>query len=227
MLIESLLDKYPNITYEFAHDGKEAVDKATSSSYDMIFMDINMPNMNGIDATKMIRQREKKDIPIIALTANALEGDRERFLAAGMDDYMAKPIEVKELQRILSLYTPQKEDTKQDIQFNFNNLLKTIKSRLELDDAIIIKLLTAFTQNLKNSCKELEDAFKKNDKETISNLAHKLKGSSSTLALDEIAQMMQQIEKEMQDNIEIGYNDKLKIINSYINLLEDGLKNAT
>jgi len=227
MLMESLLDKYPNISYEFAHDGEEAVYKATSSSYDMIFMDVNMPKMNGLDATKVIRQKVKKHIPIIALTANALKGDKERFLEAGMNDYIAKPIEVKELQRILSVYAPQKKDIEQNIQLNFNNLLKTIKSRLELDDVIILKLLTAFIKSLKVSIEELEEAFNKDDKETILNLAHKLKGSSSTLALDEIAQMMEQIEKDTQNNKRICYNDKFKTINSYISLLEDGLKNET
>jgi len=231
MLMESLLDKYPNISYEFAHDGKEAVDKATTFSYDMIFMDVNMPKMNGLDATKVIRQRVKKEMPIIALTANALKGDKERFLEAGMDDYIAKPIEVKELQRILSKYTPAKEpkkqEDKQEISLNFNNLLKTIKSRLELDDAIIIKLLTVFIKSLKDSIEEFEEAFKREDRKSVLNLAHKLKGSSATLALDEIAKMMEQIEKDTQNHREICYNDKLKIINSYISLLEDGLKNET
>jgi len=227
ILMESLLEKYPNITYTFAFDGAEAVEKATTASYDMIFMDVNMPKMNGIDATKMIRKRGKKDIPIIALTANALEGDRERFLEAGMDDYMSKPIEVKELQRILSLYSPTQEKKEEKIEFDFNNLIQTIKSRLELDNPIIIKLLTVFVKNVKASLVALEDAFARDDKETILDLAHKLKGSSATLALDEIANIMQQIEKDIQNNSKISYNEKLKIIYNYIDVLEDGLKNAT
>ncbi len=225
MLVESLLDKYPNISYEFAHDGEEAVQKATQTSYDMIFMDVNMPNMNGLDATKLIRQKLEYHIPIIALTANAIKGDKERFLAAGMDDYIAKPIEVKELQRVLTNYAPLEETKTQD--FDFNELLDKIKIRLELDDAIIIKLLSAFTTNLHSSVQELEKAFQANDIEHILHLAHKLKGSASTLALDEIAAIMKQIEDDIQNNIEISYNDKIKIINNYIQLLEDGLKNVS
>ncbi|WP_457749657.1 FIST N-terminal domain-containing protein [Sulfurimonas sp.] len=236
LLIESLLDKYPNITYEFAYDGEDAVQKATTSTYDMIFMDVNMPKMNGLDATKSIRQKLKKHIPIIALTANALKGDKERFLEAGMDDYIAKPIEVKELQRVLRTYAPidhtPKKEAQEEIQvkkidFNFNTLLKQIKTRLELDDSIIIKLLSAFTTNLESSAKELEDAFKRDDKELILHIAHKLKGSSSTLVLDEIAALMKKIEDDIQDNMEVRYNDILTIINNYINLLKDGLNNAT
>jgi len=187
----------------------------------MIFMDVNMPKMNGLDATKIIRKKLKAHIPIIALTANALKGDKEKFLAAGMDDYIAKPIEVKELQRVLAAYAPSEEIQEKEIDFDFENLVKKIKTRLELDEAIIIKLLSAFTKNLKVSSKELKEAFKTNDMQSITNLAHKLKGSSATLALDEIAKMMEELEK---NNIKTCYNNVLKTINHYINILEDGLK---
>ncbi|MEN4045683.1 FIST N-terminal domain-containing protein [Sulfurimonas sp. NWX367] len=229
MLIESLLNKHPNISYEFANDGEEAVQKATASPYDMIFMDVNMPKMNGIDATKKIRQKLKHHIPIIALTANALDGDKERFLAAGMDDYIAKPIQIKELQRVITRYAPAQSIHTDDKpgDFNFNALLKEIKERLELDDAIIIKLLSAFTKNFRSALEELETAFETNDTQTILHLAHKLKGSSATLALDEIADMMGEIEKDIANNISISYNDKIKTLNTYTNLLEDGLKDAT
>ncbi len=219
MLMESLFEKYPNLHYEFAHDGEEAVQKATSTHYDMILMDINMPKMNGLDATKMIRQKVQQHMPIIALTANALEGDKERFLAAGMDDYIAKPIEVKELQRVLTKYAPTEN-------FNLNDLVQKIKTRLELDDAVIMKLLTAFTTNLQSSLKELEEAFETNDTDRVLSLAHKLKGSSATLALDEIASIMKNIEEDIANNVTVSYNDKIKTINNYIYLLEEGLKNA-
>ncbi len=228
ILMESLLDKYPNIIYEFAHNGEEAIKKATASSYDMIFMDVNMPKMNGVDATKIIRLKVKKHIPVIALTANALKGDKERFIEAGMDDYIAKPIEIKELQRVLIKYAPcdvrQKE--KQEITLDFKDLFDTIKSRLELDDVVAKKLIGAFIQSLKDSEKELDMAFKNGDKETILNLAHKLKGSSLTLGLDEIGQTMKKIENDIQNSVEIEYNSVLQMIKKYIALLEKGLKNV-
>jgi polar amino acid transport system substrate-binding protein len=192
-------------------------------------MDVNMPKMNGLDATQAIRKKLQKHIPIIALTANALKGDKERFLAAGMDGYIAKPIEVKELQRVLAAYAPIEEETQaieaNTVSINFKNLIKTIKARLQLDDTIIFKLLNAFTQSLKLYAKELEEAFATNDKNTVLHLAHKLKGSSSTLALDEIAKMMGKIEEDTQNNVKVRYNDIIKVINNYICLLEDGLKN--
>ena len=91
-----------------AADGQIAVDKFKVNSYDVILMDIMMPNMDGVTACKLIRELEQeRNIPesdrikIIAVTANPLEDDRDRFLEAGMDMMMNKPIDIKELQKML------------------------------------------------------------------------------------------------------------------------------
>jgi len=85
-----------NINFDIANDGIEAIKLFKTNKYDVILMDENMPNMNGIEATKNIllieKERNLEHTPIIALTANALKGDRERFLEAGMDEYLSKPI---------------------------------------------------------------------------------------------------------------------------------------
>ena len=81
---------------DIAVNGKEAVEKATSASYDVILMDIMMPVMNGLDAARAIRAAGVA-IPIIALSANAFTEDRETSLAAGMNEHLTKPIKVKEL----------------------------------------------------------------------------------------------------------------------------------
>ena len=84
---------------DIADDGVEAVSKVTAFDYDVIFMDIQMPRMNGIDATAAIRalRGPKSEVPIIAMTANAMDGDRETLLAAGMDDYISKPFSMVQL----------------------------------------------------------------------------------------------------------------------------------
>ena len=106
MFMGMLLNNYNKVTYDFAKDGKEAIQMLNNNPYDMILMDINMPVMNGCDATVIIREELKLDIPIIALTANALEGDKEKFLNIGMDDYLAKPLEITKIDRILKKYRP-------------------------------------------------------------------------------------------------------------------------
>ncbi len=104
MFIGMLLNKYDDIRYDFANNGEEAIHMLNRNIYDIILMDINMPVMNGYDATVVIREEMKLDIPIIALTANALEGDKEKFLSIGMDDYLAKPLEITNMDRILKRY---------------------------------------------------------------------------------------------------------------------------
>ena len=104
LLMSMLLDDF-GLDSEIANDGLEAIKAVQEASYDLILMDENMPNMNGIEATKQIRLlKDVKEIPIIAVTANALKGDKEKFIEAGMDDYLPKPIDAKDLQNIIRKY---------------------------------------------------------------------------------------------------------------------------
>jgi CheY-like chemotaxis protein len=100
----SILKKY-GFTPEFANDGKEAVKRFSEVKFDLIFMDCKMPEMDGYEATQTIRTLEAeqslKHTPIVALTAHALKGDDEKCFAAGMDDYIAKPIRQQDLERVL------------------------------------------------------------------------------------------------------------------------------
>jgi len=92
---------------DIAEDGAIAVDECKNRKYDLILMDENMPNMNGIEATKLIRENEEdegKHTPIVAVTANALKGDKERFIEAGMNDYLSKPLDNKALDKVLARY---------------------------------------------------------------------------------------------------------------------------
>jgi len=104
MLLSMILDDY-DVTYDIVNDGAEAVLNYKFNRYDIILMDENMPIMNGIEATRHIRELEaelsRKPTPIIAVTANALAEDRERFLNAGMDDYVSKPYSEEDIAEIL------------------------------------------------------------------------------------------------------------------------------
>ncbi len=98
----------PGTKVVVAENGREAVDKWGSEAFDLVLMDVQMPEMDGLDATKAIREKEtgsKKRTPIIAMTANAMTGDREMCLNAGMDGYVAKPVKKEllfaEIDRIL------------------------------------------------------------------------------------------------------------------------------
>jgi hypothetical protein len=88
---------------DLAVDGRRAVDAVMKSDYDLVLMDVQMPRMDGLEATAQIRFREgtNRHTPIVGLTANALPGDRERCLAAGMDDYLSKPVSVEQLKNAI------------------------------------------------------------------------------------------------------------------------------
>jgi len=103
MLMAAIL-KRQGTTFDVANDGIEAIEMVQQLDYDLVLMDENMPNLNGIEATKQIRELNfgQTKLPIIALTANAMTGDRERFIAAGMNDYLTKPVNMNELQRVFS-----------------------------------------------------------------------------------------------------------------------------
>ncbi len=89
-----------------ADNGQDGVDMAAQEQPDLILMDISIPGIDGIEATRLIKENpETTHIPIIALTANAMRGDRERFLAAGCDDYLPKPISTPDLLRVIGEYT--------------------------------------------------------------------------------------------------------------------------
>ena len=108
--IAHILIEEMGATVEEAHDGAEAVrmvSQAEAGYYDLIFMDVQMPNMDGYEATRAIRamvRADSKAIPIIAMTANAFDDDVRAALRAGMDAHFAKPIEVNELEQILNRY---------------------------------------------------------------------------------------------------------------------------
>ena len=107
LLMSAILSKQ-GITFDLAEDGLQAIDAVKTHQYALVLMDENMPNLNGIEATKQIREWEQQEnkprLPIVALTANAMTGDKERFMAAGMDEYLTKPVNIPKLMNILQQY---------------------------------------------------------------------------------------------------------------------------
>lgn len=113
MFMSLILKKFA-LTFDIANDGIEAVSAYKKEFYDLILMDENMPNLNGIEATKQIlafeQEQKRKHTPIVALTANALKGDRERFIEAGMDEYLTKPLDKEKLAITLNDFLVQKKE---------------------------------------------------------------------------------------------------------------------
>jgi len=133
-LIKQVLLRY-GVTVELANNGLEAFEKRKSENYDLIFMDIQMPVMDGVEATHEIINYEVEEelphVPIIALTANALNGDRERFISEGLDEYIPKPIETNELLYILKKFLEPKTEKEIEIT-KHNNSKKVLEDSSEI-----------------------------------------------------------------------------------------------
>ena len=105
-LFRDLLQRFGFVTVE-ATDGEQGVELARTRKPDLILMDIMMPKMDGLEATRLLKaDAETKHIPIIALTSYAMKGDRERTLAAGCDEYIAKPVDIQELLEAVERFAP-------------------------------------------------------------------------------------------------------------------------
>ena len=103
------------LVVEIAHHGQEALDLLATKTYDAVLMDIQMPVLNGYDATQAIRQQERfQDLPIIAITANAMAGDRQKALDAGMNDHVAKPVKAGELFQTLAYWVKLRTTSPQE-----------------------------------------------------------------------------------------------------------------
>ena len=101
LVIEILASR--GFAVQTAVDGEEALRKTEKEVYDLILMDIELPGKDGVEITKLIREKDKK-VPVIALTSYAIEGDRERFLSAGFDDYISKPLDLPEFLKKIENY---------------------------------------------------------------------------------------------------------------------------
>lgn len=104
-LMKEMLDRL-NCTVDTAENGIDALGHISRQNYDIIFMDLQMPEMDGFQTTKEIRnmQKGKRETPIIAITANAMQSDKQKCLDAGMDDYLAKPFEIQDIEKLLKKY---------------------------------------------------------------------------------------------------------------------------
>ena len=203
-----------------ASDGREGVSKFQQGEADMLLMDCQMPEMDGFAATRAIRSWEGEQslppTPIVALTANALEGDRQKCLDAGMDDYLTKPFTMSELQAALRRWLPtDKGSSSSEEVLKPASTAPTVKPHeapvLESDaiDAIraleengssnlLEKLTTSYCKSASESIDILRKALAKSDVSTIKAAAHALKGSSSNLGARGLASMCAQLEKSAE-----------------------------
>jgi CheY-like chemotaxis protein/HPt (histidine-containing phosphotransfer) domain-containing protein len=183
-----LLEKRGHIV-SVAANGSEALGLLKSSRFDLVLMDVQMPTMNGFQATAAIRKEEEitgRHLPIIAMTALAMEGDRERCLAAGMDGYVAKPLKVEDLVAAVenlgrwpevakppAMARPREQESMDSA---------SALARVEGDAGLLKELVALFLKDLPDMLTNIREAVTAGDASAIERAAHKLKGSVGNFA---------------------------------------------
>jgi len=174
--------------------GKEAIEALEKVTYNLVLMDVEMPGMDGIEATRRIRDRGSS-IPIIALTAHAMKGDREKCLAAGMNDYVSKPLDPHELvdaiERHLDAALPAGQH--QVVQGVFDR--SGLQDRVEGDQELMKKVLETFLKDAPNQIRALSSACEDRDVDEIRRQAHSLKSASGTAGAVALQEVAHQIER--------------------------------
>ena len=174
-------------------NGREAVGLLAEQPFDLVFMDIQMPEMDGLSATQHIREQEKIDgrhIPIIAMTAHAMEGDRERFLATGMDGYVSKPINRQEIEKALENVPCPDKIPVPPTGWNPKDTLE----RVEGDEKLFLKILTIFLDESPKLIAQMERGLAEQKPDLVQRAAHSLRGDLGYLGVREISQTAHQLE---------------------------------
>jgi CheY-like chemotaxis protein len=183
-------------------NGREAVDALARRPYDLVLMDCQMPEMDGYAATAAIRRHEREQgvaarrTPIVAMTAHALEGDAEKCLAAGMDDYIPKPVTVQRLEAVLTHWSPQTGPGTPNEVVDARALaaLRDLQGAGRPD--LLAELLAIYLRDTPPRLAALHEAVARADAAALRRAAHGLKGSSSQIGAVQVARLCTDLEEQ-------------------------------
>ena len=183
---------------EFAANGREALEAARAGHFDLILMDCSMPDMDGYEATAQIRAHEMgsaRRTPLVAMTANTQSGDAEKCLAAGMDDYLAKPITLVELRQKLDKWLPRIQADMDGDDAGSPIDLPTFAKLREVMGPMLPQAVAPFLEDTAQYLLELEAAVHGRDAGTARARAHAIKGASGNLGAGGLAQLAKEAEE--------------------------------
>ena len=211
------------IHVSIAINGRECVERVHAEPFDLVLMDIQMPVMDGITATKLIRADSRfQSLPIVAMTAHAMSEDRERSLDAGMNDHLTKPISPKVLEETLLRWMPARSVPQPtiDTEQNFGCFLVRRYPREHLPPfdipaalarangkpRLLRKMLLSFRDQYKSAPSELRQKIAEGKTEEAGRLAHSLKGVAATLEAKDLANAAASIENAIREGVMEGLN---------------------
>jgi signal transduction histidine kinase/DNA-binding response OmpR family regulator/HPt (histidine-containing phosphotransfer) domain-containing protein len=198
---------------DVAANGVEALAALARREYAAVLMDVQMPGMDGYEATTAVRDREgaARRTPVIAMTANAIEGEREKALASGMDDYISKPVRVEELDAVLARWVARAEEpevlagaseasvrdefpvTEPDVPVLDGSVIDGLRS-LGGEEGIVAELVGMFLEDTPPRLASLREAMQRGDARDVEDFAHALKGSASNMGAALLAEVCARLE---------------------------------
>ncbi len=201
---------------DVAGDGEEALEMLQKNEYDIVLMDLQMPKIDGYETTIRVRNQLKSNIPIVALTANAIKGEREKCLECGMNDFVSKPFDEADILRVLVKYV----ECKKEVEIPSTRLydLTKLHQLAHGDGSFVKKMLNLFILQCDQSIMEFNAAREAMDLESIKRTAHRIKPSVGNLRIDVLFQLLKSFEEISADS---SIDDELFIkISEVIDLLE-------
>ncbi|WP_027720921.1 hybrid sensor histidine kinase/response regulator [Maridesulfovibrio zosterae] len=223
------------LTVESAANGKIAVEMIKNNSYDIILMDIQMPEMDGYEATDTIRNKmDIVDLPIIAMTAHAMRGDKEKCLKAGMNDYIPKPIDKAQMistirsflikenktdhNAAINSIPKNKPDPGNSIKLNSININEVLE-RIGGDFNILTSILINFEKYNRDFIADTQDLLKKDKLKEAGDKAHTLKGSAANISATELSSAAFDLEKACKSNNKKQAELNLAVVNENLHQL--------
>ena len=225
---------------EIANNGKEAIEKLSREDFDLVLMDVQMPVLDGLQATEAIRLNERdtdKHIPIVAMTAHAMKGDREKCIAAGMDDYLTKPIQTDQLYSTILFWTQAKEvsplgnsKTNQRIEESNNaadaktGIIDTVMEKFDNNNEFVKELTGIFLSDTPQRIEKMKKALQSGTMDEIRKEAHSLKGSTGNFGISVLQEAFTEIEDLSKNNNSGQVEEKLFLIEQLYSDIEAQLK---
>ena len=199
LVATTILNNYGALCIE-AVNGKESVEILEADKIDLVLMDIQMPVMDGIEATRIIRKDISETLPVIALTANAIKGANEKYFALGMNDYLSKPFTENDLIKICAIWLGKKmmfttsvkpvEEPSSALLYNLSYL-----EEISRGDAVFInKMIELFIDQMPMSLKEINEAYAGQNMPNVKALAHRTKSSIDTLCISSLQDEIRELE---------------------------------
>ena len=198
MVASRMLDRLGHRS-DVVGDGREALEVVTTATYDVVLMDLKMPHVDGLEATRRLRAwyGDRPRPRIVALTARAMKGDRERCLEAGMDDYLAKPLHLEDLMAALSACTPRRA-ARPEVSLTVIDgaTLRELETMLGEDPGFFRGLLQEFLEDAERLVATIRTASEEGTFEELQRAAHTLKSSSATFGALSFSALCRELEED-------------------------------